>query len=150
MNRRTPLGSLAEFRYQIRRFLDFSRRAARGAGLAPQQHQMLLVIAAGGAGRDPSIRGLSQRLFVNHNTAVELANRLERKGLARRLRHPTDRRRVAVRITPRGRRIIARLTRHHLAELRTEGPELIRALRGVMRGAQRVAASRRRTRPHRR
>jgi DNA-binding MarR family transcriptional regulator len=150
MKPRTPLSSLAEFRYQIRRFLDFSRRAASGAGLAPQQHQMLLVVASGGAGTDPSIRGISQRLFVNHNTAVELANRLERKGLARRLRHPTDRRRVTLRITPRGRRLLIRLTRHHLAELRTEGPELIRALRAVMRGAQRVAAPRRRTRRHRR
>jgi len=136
----SPLKSLAEFRYQIRRFLDFSRRAAREAGLAPQQHQMLMVIATGGAGPEPSIRELSQRLFLNHNTAVELINRLERRGLARRLRHPTDRRRVTVRITPRGRRILTRLARHHLAELRTHGPDLIRALRAVIRGARSLAA----------
>jgi len=139
MNTSSPLKSLAEFRYQIRRFLDFSRRAAREAGLAPQQHQMLMVVAAGGAGPDPSIRSLSQRLFLNHNTAVELVNRLERKGLARRVPHPTDGRRVTVRITPRGRRILTRLARHHFAELRTHGPELIRALRGVIRGARRIA-----------
>lgn len=142
MRSRNPLSSLDEFRYQIRRFLDFSRRAARKAGLAPQQHQMLLVIASGGAGPDPTIRRLSQRLFLNHNTAVELANRLERKGLARRVRHPTDRRRVTLRITPRGYRLLSRLTRHHLAELRTKGPELVRALRAVIRGAQRLAAPR--------
>jgi len=142
----SPLKSLAEFRYQIRRFLDFSRRAAREAGLAPQQHQMLMVIFTGGAGPDPSIRGLSQRLFLNHNTAVELVNRLERKGLARRIPHPTDGRRVSVGITPRGRRILTRLARHHFAELRNEGPDLIRALRAVMRGARRVAGPRKRTR----
>ncbi len=142
MKPRSALSSLAEFRYQIRRFLDFSRRAAARAGLAPQQHQMLLVIAAGRAGPDPTIRRLSQRLFVNHNTAVELVNRLERQGLARRVPHPTDRRRVTVRITTRGRRVLSRLTRHHLAELRTEGPALIRALRAVTRGARRLAASR--------
>lgn len=140
----SPLQSLAEFRYQIRRFLDFSRRAARRAGLAPQQHQMLLVIASGGAGPDPSIRRLAQRLFLNHNTAVELANRLERKGLARRVRHSADRRQVSVQITPRGRRVLVRLTRHHLAELRTAGPELVRALRAVIRGAHSQARPRKR------
>ncbi|HUJ40616.1 MAG TPA: MarR family transcriptional regulator [Candidatus Acidoferrales bacterium] len=150
MKPRSPLKSLAEFRYQIRRFLDFSRGAARRAGLAPQQHQMLLVIAAGGAGPSPSIRALSHRMFVNHNTAVELANRLERKGLARRMSHPTDRRRVTVRITPRGRRVLTSLARHHFAELRTHGPELVRALRAVIRGARRVASPRTRARRPRR
>ena len=33
--------SLAEFRHQIRRFLRFSERAARGTGLEPRQHQLL-------------------------------------------------------------------------------------------------------------
>jgi DNA-binding MarR family transcriptional regulator len=134
---RNPLRPLEEFRYQIRRFLDFSRRAARGAGLAPQQHQMLLVIAGEGAGPQASIRKLSQRLFLNHNSAVELVNRLERKGLARRVRRPGDRRQVGVLITPRGRRILARLTKHHLAELRSAGPELVRALQAVPRGVRR-------------
>ena len=142
MTTSSPLKSLAEFRYQIRRFLDFSRRAAREAGLAPQQHQLLMVIAGGGAGPSPSIRSLSQRLFLNHNTAVELVNRLEHKGLARRVPHPTDGRRVTVQITPRGRRILTRLARHHFAELRTHGPELIRALRGVIRGSRPTAPSR--------
>jgi len=137
MKPRSPLDPLEQFRYQIRRFLDFSRRAARAAGLAPQQHQMLLVLAAGRCGPEPSIRELSRRLFLNHNSAVELINRLERKGLARRIRSSGDRRQVGVRITPRGRRVLARLIRHHLAELRSAGPELIRALQTVIRGARR-------------
>jgi DNA-binding MarR family transcriptional regulator len=137
MTTRDSLSSVESFRYQIRRFLDFSRRAARAAGLAPQQHQILLVLAAGGAGPEPSIRQLSQRLLLNHNSTVELVNRLARKGLARRLRQSGDRRQVTVRITPRGRRVLARLTRHHLAELRTTGPQLIRALQAVTRGARR-------------
>jgi DNA-binding MarR family transcriptional regulator len=135
-NLHRPLRPLEEFRYQIRRFLDFSRRAARASGLAPQQHQMLLVIAAGARGPEPSIRELSRRLFLNHNSAVELVNRLEGRGLARRVRRSGDRRQVSVHITPRGRRILARLTRHHLAELRTAGPELVRALQTVIRGAR--------------
>jgi len=137
MKSRRQLHSLEEFRYQIRRFLDFSRRAARANGLAPQQHQMLLVIAAGNCGPEPSIRQLARRLLLNHNSAVELVNRLERKSLVRRLRLPRDRRQVGVHITPRGGRLLARLTQHHLAELRSAGPELVRALQAVIRGAGR-------------
>jgi len=136
-SRQNPLRALENYRYQIRRFLDFSRRAAREAGLAPQQHQMLLVLAAGACGAEPSIRELSRRLLLNHNSAVELLNRLERKGLVRRVRRPGDRRQVGVLITPRGRRVLTRLTRHHLAELRSAGPELVRALQAVIRGAGR-------------
>ena len=36
--------SLAELRYQIRRFLYFSEQAARDAGLEPQQHQFMLAL----------------------------------------------------------------------------------------------------------
>ncbi|HKW97452.1 MAG TPA: hypothetical protein VJN43_06940 [Bryobacteraceae bacterium] len=46
--------SLAEFRHQIRRFLHFSEQAARGAGLEPQQHQLLLALKVWKARRRPS------------------------------------------------------------------------------------------------
>jgi DNA-binding MarR family transcriptional regulator len=128
--------AIEEFRYRIRNFLDFSRRAARAAGLAPQQHQMLLVLAGGPAGPEPHIRLLAERLFLNHNSAVELVNRLERRGLVQRVPRSGDRRRVGVRITPRGRRMLEQLTRHHLAELRAAGPELVRALQDVIRRAR--------------
>jgi len=128
----TSLHSLAEFRHQIRRFLSFSRRAARAAGLDPQQHQMLLAIAGAPAGQSTHIGYLAQRLFLHHNTAVELVNRLERKRLARRLPSPSDGRRVLVAVTPRGQRILSTLTRHHLTELRSAGPSLIRSLQVVL------------------
>lgn len=135
--------SLEEFRYRIRRFLDFSRRAARAAGLAPQQHQMLLVLAGGPPGTASRIRLLAERLFLNHNSAVELVNRLQRQGMVQRIREPNDRRQVGVRITPRGARVLARLTRHHLAELRSAGPELVRALQAAIAGARRAPRPRR-------
>ena len=144
------LRAVEEFRFRIRRFLDFSRRAARAAGLAPQQHQMLLVLAGGPDGPAPHIRLLAERLFLQHNSAVELVNRLERRGLAERVAPSRDRRRVAVRITPRGRRLLERLTRHHLAELRTAGPELIRALQRAIAGSRTGRRSRPRSTPRRR
>jgi len=138
MTARNSIRSLEEFRYRIRRFLDFSRRAARAVGLAPQQHQMLLVLAGGPPGTDSRIRLLAERLFLNHNSAVELVNRLQRQGMVERVQEPKDRRQVGVRITPRGARVLVRLTRHHLAELRTAGPELVRALQAAIAGARRA------------
>jgi hypothetical protein len=41
----TDYRSLSDFRYEIRRFLNFSEKAARAAGLEAQQHQALLAIA---------------------------------------------------------------------------------------------------------
>jgi DNA-binding MarR family transcriptional regulator len=147
MKQANCLRTLEEFRYRIRRFLDFSRRAARAAGLAPQQHQMLLVLAGGPPGTDSRIRLLAERLLLNHNSAVELVNRLQRQGMVQRVRkprdHKNDRRQVGVRITPRGARVLARLTRHHLAELRTAGPELVRALQAAIAGARRARQARR-------
>ena len=35
---------LADFRYAIRSFMEFSEQAARNAGLTPQQHQALLAV----------------------------------------------------------------------------------------------------------
>jgi DNA-binding MarR family transcriptional regulator len=136
MTPRNCMRSLEEFRYRIRRFLDFSRRAAHAAGLAPQQHQMLLVLAGGPPGPESHIRLLAERLLLNHNSAVELVNRLERGGFVHRVPMPEDRRQVGVRITRRGEHVLARLTRHHLTELRTAGPELVRALQAAIAGAR--------------
>jgi len=39
------LRTLAEFRFELRRFLQFSESAALEVGLQPQQHQLLLQVA---------------------------------------------------------------------------------------------------------
>jgi DNA-binding MarR family transcriptional regulator len=134
------LRSLEEFRYRIRHFLAFSREAARAAGLEPQQHQMLLVLAGRPGGKPANVRQLAERLLLRHNSAVELVNRLEKRGLVRRTPGAEDRREVRVQITGKGSRVLQRLSRHHLRELRNAGPELVQALRAVM------AASRRKSR----
>ena len=51
---RSDYQALAEFRYQIRRFLYFSEIAAHGEGLEPQQHQMILAIRASVEPEGPS------------------------------------------------------------------------------------------------
>lgn len=125
---------LAEFRYQIRRFLHFSEQAARVEGLEPQQHQMLLAIQARSAGHGPSIRQLADALFIRHHSAVGLVDRLAGRHLAERVRESRNRREVRVRLTPEGVEKLKRLSSVHHAELRNSGPALVGALAALLNG----------------
>lgn len=109
---------LARFRYQLRNFLRFSEKAARGAGLTPQQHQLLLGVA-GYTGRGwATISELAEFLQERHNAVVGLAERAHRAGLVSKQPVPADRRLVRVELTARGRRILERLSALHRHELR--------------------------------
>jgi len=120
--------SLAEFRYQIRRFLRFSESAAREAGINPAQHQLLLALRGIPSGTAPSVGNLAKRLLLRHHSTVELVDRLERRGLVRRAPGGVDRRQVLIEITAKGESLLERLTLIHRAELRSGGTSLMRAL----------------------
>lgn len=120
--------ALAEFRYQIRRYIRFSEAAARKAGAEPQQHQMLLAVKGTPDGETPRIAYLAERLQIQHHSAVELVDRMEKKGLLTRARGKNDRREVLIRLTAQGDRLLAELTRHMRAELRSAAPALVAAL----------------------
>jgi DNA-binding MarR family transcriptional regulator len=136
--------TLADLRYQLRRFLRVRETAARAAGIEPQQYLVLLQLK-GLEPRGPvTIGTLAERLQVRHHSAVELVNRLARRGLVHRRPSPSDRRRVVVGLRPAGEAILRRLALHSLAELRTEGPALVRVLNRLIRSAGRPANRRRR------
>ncbi|HZE74661.1 MAG TPA: helix-turn-helix domain-containing protein [Gemmatimonadales bacterium] len=120
--------ALAEFRHQLRRFERFSERAARAAGLEPQQHQLLLAVKGMPAGVYATIGLLAERLQVQHHTAVELVNRMQARGLVRRSRAGADRRRVFVHLTRRAETVLPRLSHTHRTELRSVAPALRRTL----------------------
>jgi DNA-binding MarR family transcriptional regulator len=124
--------ALAEFRYQIRRFLHFSEQVIKHAGLERGQYQLLLAIKGMPAGVRPRIRELANRMQIRHHSAVELANRLEAGGFIRRIRAEDDRREVLLALTPKGVKVLGELALHHLDELRSAGPELVAALRRIM------------------
>ncbi len=128
---------LAEFRRQIRRFLHFSEATAKEHGIEAQQHQLLLAIRGLPEGVKPTIRALAATLFIQHHSAVELINRLEKAGAVAREPGIEDRREVLVRLTAAGRAILRKLALAHRAELERSGPELelARALRTVLRTA---------------
>ncbi len=119
---------LAEFRYRLRGFLQFSEQTAHAAGLQPQQHQLLLQIAGAPVGAIPAIAYAAQRLGLRHNSVVELVNRSVEEGLLQRLTDDADARRVLLRVTPKGARVLHRLAAAHRSELEEMGPALIEAL----------------------
>jgi DNA-binding MarR family transcriptional regulator len=124
--------ALAEFRYQIRRFLRFSERAARDAGLKPQQHQLLLAVKGLPDGRSATIGEIAERLQIQHHSTVELVDRLANRGLVARKRASEDRREVQIHLTAKGEKVLRELSLHHREELAKRGPELVGALRTLM------------------
>jgi DNA-binding MarR family transcriptional regulator len=137
----TQYQALAELRYQIRRFLSFSEQASRDAGLEPQQHQLLLALKGLRPPDEPTIRVAAERLQIRHNSAVELVQRSEERGLLRRRKGETDRREVLLHLTPRGERLLKRLSLAHRAELRSAGPALAASLGTLVgRRKKRVAS----------
>jgi len=115
---------LAEFRHQLRSFLQFSERAAHRANLHPQQHQLLLQVAGAPQGAVASIAYAAWRLGLRHNSTVELVDRSVAQGLLDR---------TSLEITVKGRRILKKLSQNHARELRELGPFLIRSLRRIER-----------------
>ena len=129
--------ALAQFRFLIRRYLNNSEKAARSVDLEPQQYMGMLALRGLPPGEQPTIRSLAERLQIQHHSAVELVDRMEARGLFRRERSRRDRRQVHVHVTPRGEKLLSRLVRHRIAELRVTAPELTRALQAVLAAASR-------------
>lgn len=124
--------SLAELRYQIRRFLRFSEEAARRAGIEARQHQLLLAVKGLPAHEHPRIGVLAERLQIQPHSAVELANRLAKAGYVRRQRDQEDRREVLLSLTAKGEKVLQELSLDHRVELRNAGPALMAALQRVL------------------
>jgi DNA-binding MarR family transcriptional regulator len=127
---------LAEFRRQIRQFLHFSETTAKEHGIEPHQHQLLLTVQGLPEGVKPTVGEIAARLCIQHNSAVELVNRLEKTGAIARGAGPDDAREVWIRLTASGRALLRRLTLAHRTELERSGPELARSLRRTLRHTQ--------------
>ena len=108
---------LAWFRYNLRRFLRFSEKAARACGVTPQQHQLMLGIAGFTESGTATISELAEFLQERNNSVVGLVERAAESGLVRRKNAAADRRQVLVTLTARGERILAQLSRLHHEEV---------------------------------
>jgi DNA-binding MarR family transcriptional regulator len=130
--------ALAEFRYQIRRFIRFSEQVARSAGLEPQHYQCLLALKGLPEDHRPTVGELAERLQIQHHSAVELINRLAERDLVQRQRDTLDQRQVIVTLTAHGEEVLRRLALHHRSELQVVGPALVQALQSILRDAERA------------
>ena len=124
---------LAAFRYEVRKFLAFSERAARDTGIEPQQHQLLLALRGLPEGARPTIGTLAERLCVQHHTAVALVDKLELHGLVRRERNLADKREVLLSLTLEGEQLLRRLSSQHRQQLGVFGPAMVEALQAILR-----------------
>lgn len=130
---RMRLDRLAEFRYQLRKFLSFSETEAERFGIAAQQYQLMQVIGALPAGESASISFLAERMILRHNSTVELVDRAERAGLVKRASDERDLRRSLVLLTPHGENVLARMVASHLEELEGSTGEQIVLTLGEVR-----------------
>src|SRR5438270_3878696 len=125
--------SLAEFRYQVRRFLHFSERECRARGLQHQHYQLLVALLGLPTHKDPTVGTLAERMQLEHHSMVELLDRASQQGLVTRKRDPHDRRRVAIHLTARGEKIAGEVAARHVEELQTAGRKLVAALQPLLR-----------------
>jgi DNA-binding MarR family transcriptional regulator len=108
---------LANFRYQLRRFLRYSEQITRKHGITPLQYQLMLQIK-GYPGRDwATVSECAERMQATHHGVVALVTRCARLGLLRRRASTVDRRAVYVELTPKGERALRRLAQLHRDEL---------------------------------
>jgi DNA-binding MarR family transcriptional regulator len=84
---------------------DFQHRLAP-IGADPRTYAVLVALASDDG---QSQRRLSARLGIHRNAMVTVIDNLERRGLAKRLPHPDDRRAVAVTLTAKARSLLPAL-----------------------------------------
>lgn len=108
--------ALAAFRFELRRFLNFSERAAKSFGMTPQQHQSLLAIRAASR-RRLTIGDLADQLFIQPHTASGLVDRMAGLGWLERNPDAEDRRRITLSLSPKAEEILLAMSATHKDEV---------------------------------
>ena len=120
-------------RVQVWAFQDFIR-ALNGLKISPAQYSVLLIIDA-----NPGLSqaDLSRTLNIERARLVRVLNRLDKRGLTRRLRSSADGRTHALQLTPKGRDTMRRameLAQQHEARLIDKfGAEQYRMVKNILR-----------------
>ena len=118
--------NLAWFRYNLRKFLRFSEKAARQCGVTPQQHQLMLGVAGYTGRGTATVSELAEFLQERHNSVVGLVERAAQRGLVCKEHDTHDRRFVFVSLTQQGEQILARLTELHKEEVKAAREALMK------------------------
>jgi DNA-binding MarR family transcriptional regulator len=105
---------------RVARLLEVARQVeariaalAASAGVDLAEGDVLFTLRRAGAPHRLSPSAISAALLVSSGTLTSRLDRLERKGLIRRVPHPTDRRSTEVELTPAALKAVdAAVTRH--------------------------------------
>ena len=108
---------IADFRYQLRKFVRYSEELAREAGITPLQYQLLLQTHGQPDREWATISELAERLQSKHHGVVSLVDRCVQSGLVQRAPCPNDGRQVRIHLTDKGRRILEDLVLRHREQL---------------------------------
>jgi DNA-binding MarR family transcriptional regulator len=127
--------ALSEFRYLMLRFLARSAKISRSIGIGQKQYLLLLSIHGFPKDKPPNIKVIAERLQIAPNSAVDLVKRACLKGLVRKARTGDDERQVLVSLTPEGEQVFNKIAHTGIAEIKTYGPNLIRALQDVIKNS---------------
>jgi uncharacterized protein YeaO (DUF488 family)/DNA-binding MarR family transcriptional regulator len=122
---------LLALRTGLRRFLRWSERQARSAGLTPAQHQLLLAVRGHGDPRGPTVGEIADYLLLRHHSTVELIDRADAAGLVVRSRDPDDQRVVRLHLTDVGAERLETLSALNLEELERLALRLPAASKGL-------------------
>ncbi len=122
---------LLELKTGLKHYLRWSEQAAKKNGITPAQHELLLAVKGYSGQQGPSISNVAEYLLLRHHSAVGLADRAEKAGLLIRKADSDDRRVVRLRLSPKGNRILEKLSalhREELARLSQKGQSLWKGL----------------------
>jgi len=121
--------ALANLRYRLRKFTEFSTAEVHRLDISPQQHQALLAIKGLPADKEMTVGMLADRLLISPQSATVLVRDLVDAGYIERDNSVAARRHHVIRLIDRGEDILEKLSGAHLHEIREMAPELMQALR---------------------
>jgi DNA-binding MarR family transcriptional regulator len=91
-------------RTQMALLAEIERPPREAHGLSASAFQTLAILD--GAGEPLPGHVIAQRLLVSSASMTSLVDTLERRGMVERRRHPTDRRKVLIHLTPEAQRVV--------------------------------------------
>lgn len=123
---------LAEISYHVVCLRSLSYRTAREQGLAPREYELLLAIKALPPPVRRGIPQLSEWLHIQQHGVVELATRLQRRGLLRRYHDQQDGRHARLVLTPQGARVLRAMVERENARLRSAAGGAVSTLQRIV------------------
>jgi DNA-binding MarR family transcriptional regulator len=111
----------------MRRFLSFSEVALAEAGVTSHQYQVLLVVRTV-PDRRIKLRDLAEQMLMQHNSAVQLVDRMCSAGLTERIPAIDDKRSVLIAMTTKGENVLEALAKIHVEAMLENEPLLAESL----------------------